>query len=50
MLQIAERDDPAYTVLHRNIVFIGKRKNVKWEWSSTFAMDFRATNFEPARQ
>ncbi len=50
MLQIAERDDPAYTVLHRNIVLIGKRKNVKWEWSSTFAMDFRATNFEPARQ
>ena len=44
MLEIAERDDPAYTVLHRNVVFYGKRKDIEWKWSPTFAMDFRAVN------
>lgn len=44
MLEIAERDDPAYTVLHRNVVFYGKRKDIGWQWSPTFAMDFRASN------
>ncbi|HPU50138.1 MAG TPA: ABC transporter substrate-binding protein [Burkholderiaceae bacterium] len=44
MLEIAEREDPAYTVLHRNVVFYGKRKDIAWKWSPTFAMDFRATN------
>lgn len=44
MLEIAEREDPAYTVLHRNVVFYGKRKDIDWKWSPTFAMDFRAVN------
>lgn len=44
MLEIAEREDPAYTVLHRNVVFYGKRKDITWKWSPTFAMDFRAVN------
>lgn len=44
MLEIAEREDPAYTVLHRNVVFYGKRKDIAWKWSPTFAMDFTAGN------
>jgi len=44
MLEIAEREDPAYTVLHRNVVFYGKRKDIQWKWSPTFTMDFRASN------
>jgi peptide/nickel transport system substrate-binding protein len=50
MLEIAERDDPAYTVLHRNVVFYGKRKDIAWKWSPTFAMDFTAANLKmPAK-
>jgi len=50
MLEIAEREDPAYTVLHRNVVFYGKRKDIEWKWSPTFAMDFRAGNLKyPAK-
>lgn len=44
MLEIAEHDDPAYTVLHRNVVFYGKRRDIEWKWSPTFAMDFRPAN------
>lgn len=44
MLTIAEREDPAYTVLHRNVVFYGKRKDVQWKWSPTFTMDFTSAN------
>ena len=44
MLEIAEREDPAYTVLHRSVVLYGKRKDIAWKWSPTFAMDFRASN------
>ena len=44
MLEIAERDDPAYTVLHRTAVFYGKRKDLDWRVSQTFTMDFRAAN------
>ncbi|MEQ8349730.1 MAG: ABC transporter substrate-binding protein [Sneathiellaceae bacterium] len=44
MLEIAEREDPAFTVLHRNVVFYGKPKAIAWDWSPTFAMDFRAGN------
>lgn len=50
MLQIAEREDPAYTVLHRNVVFYGKRKDVDWKWSPTFAMDFRSENLRFAKE
>jgi peptide/nickel transport system substrate-binding protein len=44
MLEISEREDPAYTVLHRTALFYGKRKDIDWKWSPTFMMDFRATN------
>ena len=46
MLEIAEREDPAYTVLHRTVVFYGKRKDIEWKWSPTFTMDFRANNLK----
>lgn len=46
MLEIAEREDPVYTVLHENIMLYGKRKDIQWDWSSLFSMDFRAGNLE----
>ncbi|MBC7801296.1 MAG: ABC transporter substrate-binding protein [Gemmatimonadaceae bacterium] len=45
MLQIAEREDPAYTVLHQNATFTAKPKAIKWRAAPTFAMDFRAPNW-----
>lgn len=45
MLQITEREDPAYTVLHQNAVFTGKPKDIKWKAAPSFAMDFRAKNW-----
>jgi peptide/nickel transport system substrate-binding protein len=45
MLQICEREDPAYTVLHQNAVFTAKRKEIKWKAAPSFAMDFRAHNW-----
>jgi peptide/nickel transport system substrate-binding protein len=49
MLEIAEREDPAYTVLHQNATFTGKRKEVYWKPAPSFAMDFRAHNFRMDR-
>ena len=46
MLEIAEREDPAYTVLHQNATFTAKPKSIKWKASPAFAMDFRPGNFE----
>ncbi len=45
MLEIAEREDPAYTVLHQNAVFTAKPKAIKWKSAPAFAMEFRAGNF-----
>ncbi|ONG50807.1 ABC transporter substrate-binding protein [Pseudoroseomonas deserti] len=45
MLQICERDDPAYTVLHQTVNFTGKRKDIGWKPSGSFAMDFTARNW-----
>ncbi len=45
MLEICEREDPAYTVLHQNATFTGKRKDIAWKAAPAFAMDFRANNF-----
>jgi peptide/nickel transport system substrate-binding protein len=45
MLQICEREDPAYTVLHQNATFTAKRRDIKWNAAPSFAMDFRAANF-----
>jgi peptide/nickel transport system substrate-binding protein len=45
MLEICEREDPAYTVLHQNATFTAKRRDVKWKAAPAFAMDFRAINW-----
>ena len=45
MLEIAEREDPAYTVLHQNATFTAKRRDIRWRASPAFAMDFRSTNW-----
>ena len=45
MLQITEREDPAYTVLHQNATFTAKRKDIRWKAAPSFAMDFRAGNW-----
>ena len=50
MLEIAEREDPAYTVLHQSAVFYAKRKDFVWKPSKTFVMDFRAANLTPPKQ
>jgi peptide/nickel transport system substrate-binding protein len=45
MLEICEREDPAYTVLHQNATFTAKSKSIKWKMSPAFAMDFRPGNY-----
>ncbi|CAN1519320.1 DdpA ABC-type dipeptide transport system, periplasmic component [Rhabdaerophilaceae bacterium] len=45
MLEICEREDPAYTVLHQNATFTAKPKSLKWQASPAFAMDFRPGNY-----
>ncbi len=45
MLEIAEREDPAYTLLHQNATFTAKRKEIRWKAAPSFAMDFRPGNF-----
>jgi peptide/nickel transport system substrate-binding protein len=45
MLQIVEREDPGYTVLHQNANFTAKRRDIAWRAAQSFVMDFRATNW-----
>jgi peptide/nickel transport system substrate-binding protein len=45
MLQICEREDPAFTVLHQNAVFTAKPRRIQWRAAPSFAMDFRAQNW-----
>ncbi len=45
MLEICERDDPAYTVLHQTATFTAKRKDNEWQAAPAFQVDFRAENF-----
>ena len=45
MLEICEREDPAYTVLHQNATFTAKRRDIKWKASPSFAMELRSNNF-----
>jgi peptide/nickel transport system substrate-binding protein len=45
MLQICEREDPAFTVLHQNAVFTAKPRRIQWHAAPSFAMDFRAHNW-----
>lgn len=44
-LEIAEREDPAYQVLHQNAVFTGMKSSLKWKAAPAFAMDFRSNNW-----
>jgi peptide/nickel transport system substrate-binding protein len=45
MLEICEREDPAYQVLHQNAVFTGMKSSLKWKAAPAFAMDFRGSNW-----
>ncbi|MAC79704.1 MAG: ABC transporter substrate-binding protein [Rhodobacteraceae bacterium] len=45
MLEICEREDPAYQILHQNAVFTGMRSDLRWKAAPAFAMDFRADNW-----
>ena len=39
MLQICEREDPAYIVLHQNASLTGKRRDLPWRASPSFFLD-----------
>jgi len=39
MLQVCEREDPAYIVLHQNASFTAKRRNLPWRASPSFFLD-----------
>ncbi|WP_199707156.1 ABC transporter substrate-binding protein [Teichococcus wenyumeiae] len=45
MLEICEREDPVYQVLHQNATFTAKRRDIKWKAAPAFAMEFRANNW-----
>ena len=45
ILQLVERDDPGYTVLHQNANFTGTRKHIGWKAGQSFAMDFGPGNW-----
>ena len=45
MLVIAEREDPAYTILHQAATFTAKRRDIKWKAMPAFQMDFSPGNF-----
>ncbi|MGV8938518.1 MAG: ABC transporter substrate-binding protein [Allorhizobium sp.] len=45
MLEICEREDPAYQVLHQNAVFTGMKSSLNWKAAPAFAMDFRSNNW-----
>jgi peptide/nickel transport system substrate-binding protein len=45
MLEICEREDPVYQVLHQNATFTAKRRDIWWKAAPAFAMEFRANNW-----
>jgi peptide/nickel transport system substrate-binding protein len=45
MLEICEREDPAYSVVHQTAIFTAKRKDIEWQAAPAFQVDFRAHNF-----
>jgi len=45
LLTLTEREDPAYTVLHQNANFTGKRRDLPWKASQSFVMDFSPRNW-----
>jgi peptide/nickel transport system substrate-binding protein len=48
LLEIAEREDPAYTVLHQSVNLTAKRRDIAWQPAQAFVMDFRARNWGPS--
>lgn len=46
MLEISEREDPSYTLLHQNAVFTGMKTELNFKSAPAFAMDFRASNWK----
>jgi peptide/nickel transport system substrate-binding protein len=46
MLEIIEREDPGYTVLHQTVNFTAKRRELPWKPGQWFGMDFRASNWK----
>ena len=48
MLQICEREDPAYLVLHQNATFTARRKDIPWRASPSFFLDFSSRNWKSA--
>ncbi|WP_414475085.1 ABC transporter substrate-binding protein [Microvirga sp. M2] len=45
MLEICEREDPAYQIIHQNAVFTGMKSSLNWKAAPAFAMDFRKENW-----
>jgi peptide/nickel transport system substrate-binding protein len=45
MLEICEREDAVYQVLHQNATFTAKRRDIQWKAAPAFAMEFRAGNW-----
>lgn len=45
MLQITEREDPAYIVLHQNASFTAKRRDLPWRASPSFFLDLSSRGF-----
>jgi peptide/nickel transport system substrate-binding protein len=45
LLEIAEREDPAYTVLHQSVNLTAKRRDHGWQPGQSFVMDFRSRNW-----
>lgn len=44
MLEIIEREDPGYMVLHQAATFIAKRRDIRWKAARGWPMDFGPAN------
>jgi peptide/nickel transport system substrate-binding protein len=49
MLEICEREDPAYNILRQTVNLTATRKDVQWRTGQSFAMDFSPRNWGGAR-
>lgn len=45
MMLIAEREDPAYIILHQTTNLTAKRRDIAWKPAQSFFMDFTANNW-----
>ena len=43
-LEIIEREDPGYMVLHSAATFVAKRRDISWRAARGWPLDFRAGN------